>query len=91
MKDLSEIRNEIDQIDRQIVELYEKRLKLTSQVAECKIRTGKAVYDPEREAQKLDAVAGLASSDAVAGQVRELFQLIMDLSKEQQKGIIGEA
>ena len=43
MKDLLDIRNEIDGIDRQIVELFENRMMLTTQVAEYKISTGKAV------------------------------------------------
>ena len=40
MKDLLDIRNEIDGIDRQIVELFENRMILTTQVAEYKISTG---------------------------------------------------
>ncbi|MDD5830890.1 MAG: chorismate mutase, partial [Lachnospira sp.] len=40
MRDLQEIRKEIDSIDSQIVELYESRMKLTSEVAEYKIETG---------------------------------------------------
>ena len=47
MKDLLDIRNEIDGIDRQIVELFENRMILTTQVAEYKISTGKAVFDKE--------------------------------------------
>ena len=37
MIDLSELRNQIDDIDRQIVDLYEKRMAVSSQVAEYKI------------------------------------------------------
>ena len=49
MKDLSEIREEIDKIDRQIVALYEARMKLTTEVAEYKISSGKPVLDKIRE------------------------------------------
>ena len=49
MKDLQDIRKDIDRIDDQIVELYEERMKLTSEVAEYKINTGKQVFDKERE------------------------------------------
>ena len=34
MKDLLEIREEIDRIDGQMIELYEKRMECTAQVAE---------------------------------------------------------
>ena len=37
MKDLLDIRKDIDKIDEQIVKLYEERMKLTSDVAEYKI------------------------------------------------------
>ena len=48
MKDLLDIRKDIDKIDEQIVKLYEERMKLTSDVAEYKINTGKQVFDKER-------------------------------------------
>ena len=37
MLDLNEIRNNIDKIDSQLVELFEERMKLTTEVAEYKI------------------------------------------------------
>ena len=52
MKDLLDIRKDIDKIDEQIVKLYEERMKLTSDVAEYKINTGKQVFDKEREESK---------------------------------------
>ena len=39
MRDLLEIRNEIDELDDKIVELYERRMQLTTEVAEYKIET----------------------------------------------------
>ena len=50
--DLKEIRNKLDEIDTQLVGLFEKRMALCSDVAEFKIQTGKKVYDGERERQK---------------------------------------
>ena len=49
MLDLGQIRNEIDGIDKQLVELFEQRMKLTKEVAEYKIQTGKKVLDRERK------------------------------------------
>ena len=57
--DLKEIRNKLDEIDTQLVGLFEKRMALCSDVAEFKIQTGKKVYDGERERQKLEAVTAL--------------------------------
>ena len=43
MTDLQECRRKIDEIDNQMVELFEKRMKVCEEVAEYKIRTGKKV------------------------------------------------
>lgn len=90
MKELSEIRGDIDTIDRQIVELFEKRMELTTQVAEYKISTGKAVFDKERELSKLASVAELAHSDFNSHGVRELFEHIMSVSRKRQYQLLTE-
>ncbi len=58
--DLQELRVEIDSVDRQIVDLFEKRMEIASQVADYKIANGKKVFDKEREAQKIKAVRDMA-------------------------------
>ena len=62
MKDLLTLRGQIDEIDEQIVSLYEKRMEVAAGVAEYKINTGKQVFDKEREEQKIDTLTKLASS-----------------------------
>ena len=54
MKDLTQIRKEIDAIDSQILALYEKRLGLAEDVANYKIANHKAVFDKVREEEKLN-------------------------------------
>ncbi|MCI8484613.1 MAG: prephenate dehydratase [Lachnospiraceae bacterium] len=84
MKELSEIRKEIDTIDHQIVSLYEKRMGLTTEVAEYKISTGKPVLDKEREKEKLNKVKSLAKLEENRYGVGELFEQIMALSRRRQ-------
>ena len=57
--ELSELRGQLDDIDAQIVELYEKRMEICRQVAEYKIGTGKRVLDRQREMEKLAKVRSL--------------------------------
>lgn len=90
MKDLLEIRNEIDQIDSRIVELYERRMECTSQVAEYKIATGKKVFDKEREDAKLEKVESLATGTFNKHSVRELFEQIMSMSRKRQYQMLTE-
>lgn len=84
MRDLAEIREEIDGIDEQIVSLYEKRMELTSRVAEYKIQTGKPVFDKEREKSKLESLGKLASSEENKDGIQELFDQIMAMSRKKQ-------
>lgn len=90
MRDLSEIRVDIDRIDRQIVALFEERMALTKQVAEYKIANGKPVLDSAREAQKLDTVESLVENKENAKAARDLFEGIMAISRAQQQELIDK-
>ncbi len=90
MKDLGEIRQEIDEIDREIVDLYEKRMDLSTQVADYKISTGMQIFDPQREIAKLNAVAEMAHTDFTSHGARELFEHIMCMSREKQYQLLTQ-
>ena len=82
--DLLECRNKLDVIDKKIVKLFEERMDICGKVAETKIASGKAVYDAEREKQKLDAVSAMADSEFNQVAVRELFSQMMSISRKYQ-------
>ena len=84
MQDLKELRSEIDIVDKQIVELFEKRMDIASQVADYNIANGKKVFDKEREDIKLKAVKSLAHSDFNKVGVEELFSQLMSMSRKLQ-------
>lgn len=84
MLDLLEIRQQIDGIDRQLVDLYEKRIKLCEDVAAYKIETGKKVLDPQREKEKLEALSQLVANEKDKHGVNELFTQIMAMSRKMQ-------
>ncbi len=88
--DLLELRNELDGIDRNIVELYEKRMAVCEQVAAYKIETGKRVFDKEREQQKLKAVSSMTHNEFNAYGVTELFEQIMSMSRKLQYRLLAE-
>ena len=71
--DLLEIRGRLDQIDTQIEKLFEERMRLCSEVAEYKIATGKAVYDAEREKQKIDQFRRWQRASLTSRRLPELF------------------
>ncbi|MGN0484713.1 MAG: prephenate dehydratase [Lachnospiraceae bacterium] len=84
MKDLLEIRSDIDRIDNEIVDLYEERMQLVTDVAEYKIATGKKVFDKDREQQKLDTLSAKAVDDFMKHGIRGLFEQIMSVSRKKQ-------
>ena len=91
MKDLLDIRKDIDKIDEQIVKLYEERMKLTSDVAEYKINTGKQIFDKEREESKLATLQKKAESDFTRHGIRELFEQIMAMLFRVRSPLLTES
>ncbi|MCI8852310.1 MAG: prephenate dehydratase [Lachnospiraceae bacterium] len=84
MKDLQELRKDIDQLDRQMVELFEQRMEVCRQVAEYKIQSATKVLDRKREQEKLEAVGALAHNEFNRHGIRELFQQVMAMSRKLQ-------
>ena len=82
--DLNELRLEIDNVDRQMVELFEKRMDIASRIADYKIANGKKVFDRDRELQKIKAVKEFAHSDFNKIGVEELFSQLMSVSRKLQ-------
>lgn len=87
---LEGIREQLDVIDGQILELYEERMELCRQVGLDKIKTGKKVYDKERENAKLSVLSEKASGEFNKKGIRELFEQIMSMSRKLQYQILGE-
>ncbi|HIY03186.1 MAG TPA: prephenate dehydratase [Candidatus Blautia faecipullorum] len=90
MTDLQECRNEIDRIDSEIVKLFEKRMKVSEEVAEYKIHTGKQVLDSGRERDKLKTLRGMAHGEFNALGVQEIFQQVMAISRKRQYQLLTE-
>ena len=88
MEDLQELRKQIDQIDQEMVRLFEARMDVCRQVAEYKIANGKKVLDRSRELEKLDTLGGMAHNDFNRHGIRELFQQIMAMSRKLQYQLV---
>lgn len=90
MKELSVIREKLDQIDKEIVDLYQSRMELCKEVAEYKIANGKMVLDKERELQKINTLRGMAENSFNEKGIQELFEQIMSMSRKLQYQILAE-
>ena len=90
MDDLLKLREEIDEIDEEIVQLYEKRMHISEKVAAYKIQTGKKVFDKERELSKLSLLSNRASTEFTSQGIHELFEQIMAMSRKKQYQLLNE-
>ncbi|MCI6867485.1 MAG: prephenate dehydratase [Lachnospiraceae bacterium] len=90
MKDLLELREKIDKVDKQIVALFEERMQISEDVAKYKIANGKKVFDKDRERSKLETLKGLADNDFNRHGIEELFQQIMSMSRKLQYQLLTE-
>ncbi len=88
---LLEYRNQLDEIDAEIVRLFEERMSISEKVAEDKIKNGRRVLDREREQQKLAAVASGTSNEFNEKGIKELYLQIMAISRKRQYQMMDEA
>lgn len=63
--DLGKIRDEIDAVDENIVNEFQKRMKLCKDVATYKIENGKKVFDKQREEEKIKKLLILQMENSI--------------------------
>ena len=81
--ELNELRNEINQIDDEILNLFLRRMDVAEQVADYKREHGLPILQPQREREILKKVADAAGPEK-SGYARVLFSMLMELSKSSQ-------
>lgn len=84
MKDIALCRVELDEIDAQIVSLFERRMRVSRDVALYKYERHLEILDAPREQQVLQSRAAQVSDDAFHEPAVQLFKEIMRLSREEQ-------
>lgn len=83
MKDLLEIREQINNIDNQIIELWKERMALSLEVAKYKKENHIPILDSKREAELLNRIGDMAGDDLEVYS-RVLYDTIMTVSKSYQ-------
>ena len=87
--ELTQLRDQIDSIDRELVELFKRRMNISAEVAEYKRRTGMNVLDSSRERALLNKVSEL-SGEEFEEYTRTLYATILDLSRSYQHKKLGD-
>ena len=90
MKELAELRQELDLMDREIVALFERRMAVSRQVAQYKLDHDLPVLDASREAQVIATREAMLTDAALAPSLRTLFETILSLSRQEQEAFLQE-
>jgi len=92
---LSALRTQIDTVDRQLLDLLNRRAALAQEVGEVKKQEGSVVFRPEREAQVIDGLKaanpGPLESDSVAPIWREIMSACRALETPTRVAYLGPA
>jgi chorismate mutase len=85
------IREEINQIDRQIIALIRQRQEQAGRLAVVKHREGLPIRDEKRRKEVLEEMFDLAVEQEVdpVG-IQKIFELLIDMSEQRQRGCSGE-
>ena len=81
--ELKELRNQIDAIDDELVDLFGKRMALSAQVADYKKENHLPIHVPSREREILQEVAAKAGPE-MENYSRVLYSMIFELSRSYQ-------
>ena len=82
--DINNLREQIDQIDADLVRLFTQRMNISAEIAAYKKENNLPVYVPAREREVLQKVAELAGPD-MANYTRVLYSALFELSRSHQK------
>jgi chorismate mutase / prephenate dehydratase len=94
-KSLAELRTSIDQVDRELLALLNRRATLANEVGELKRTEGSPVFRPEREAQVINGLQaanpGPLKDDNIAHVWREIMSACRALEAPQRVAFLGPA
>lgn len=88
MYDINELRKEIDEIDCELVKLFEKRMEVVEKVAKYKIDKNVPILNSSREKEVVDKNLKYLKNAQLQPYLKEFFINLMKLSKEIQNNII---
>ena len=86
--DLQDLRRQIDEVDDDLVRLFQKRMDVSAEIARYKQQNNIPVYDPQRERQKLYDLSFKVKEGREASVVA-LYSLLFELSRSEQQRILN--
>lgn len=90
-KELDLIRQEINKIDDEIIELFKKRMQAVRQVADFKIKNNMKVLDTNREGFIISKYTSDINEDEAKKEVTEFIEALLKISRDAQSKIISKS
>ncbi len=88
---LEKVRNEVKDVDMEILRLLARRMDLAGQILDIKKKEGLAIKnDPQNELVIKRAMEKALELGLDTGAVKELFRIIIDMSISRQHELSGE-
>jgi len=88
---LKEVRERIQKIDDQIVELIAQRINLADDVLEEKKKEGKDIDDEEQREVVLNRMVEAATEHNLdAGAVKRIYEILIEMNIERQRELSGK-
>ncbi|EGY76331.1 chorismate mutase, partial [Peptoniphilus indolicus ATCC 29427] len=85
MNNLENLRREIDEVDKKIVELFEERINIAVKIGEWKKSNKIEIFDSKREEKVIEKAIEALVNKEYKEKISELFHKLMDISKDIQK------
>lgn len=85
MTDMKSLREKIDQLDKRIVKLLNKRAKYADEIGRVKERLGLEVYSPEREKQVIENVSKENPGPLTDEAISRVYERIIDESRRLER------
>ena len=82
--ELTELRQKIDGIDRELVRLFTQRMETAAEIGEYKKEHGLPIYVPAREREKLKDLAQMVPPE-LKDDIQALYSILFELSRSYQE------
>lgn len=84
MNDLNKLREQINLIDKEMLDLFEKRMDLSKSIAKYKKENNLPIFNKEREKEVINNNKELLKNKEYSIYYEKYIQTLMDISKEYQ-------
>ncbi|MCT8978401.1 chorismate mutase [Clostridium sp. CX1] len=90
LRELEDLRGQINEIDKALVNLFKKRMTIVSKVAEYKAKNSMEIFDGTREDQIINKHLQSIENESLKLSLKEFLQAMMTISRRSQEKIISE-